>query len=126
MTASEINRRAALVFGIAIPLLHACRWCLWGGWPPARTLPINFDAFVSGAILIAGALGRAAWREALIACGWGFAAGLGYRSLFEQLADASRHAGHEVLVMSVKAVMLVVAALGMIASVRIAKSRHAV
>ena len=53
-------------------------------------------------------------REAgpLVVSGWGFLAGLAYRSLFEQLADPGRHGGHETLVMAFKALFLLGAIVG--------------
>jgi hypothetical protein len=123
---SDVNAKAALAFGIAVPLLHTGRCLLWGHWWPLIAWPINIDAFVAGAILVAGALGRLrqrAWGGPLIVAGWGFAAGLAYRSLFEQLADPSRHGGHETLVMAVKAICLVGAALGIVDAARTAGAR---
>ena len=121
MTRLEFNRRMAFVCGVGAPVLQLVRALLWGYWPPPRQLPIDGDAYLAGAFLVAAALTaarRPVLGRGLLAAGWGFGCGLLYRSLFEQLADPSRHAGHEVLVMALKATFLAFAAAGVVGAVR--------
>ncbi len=117
MTKLSRNGYAALVFGITLPLLELCRDLCWGSWPSLLEWPIALDAYVIGALLLSGvvaeARGAAAGR-ALVASGWGFAFGILYRSLFEQVADPTRHAGHEWMVLTIKATLFTSALLGLI------------
>jgi hypothetical protein len=109
-----LNRRMALAFAIAVPLLHTGRVLLWGRqWPELLQWPIAADAYLAGALLLWGA----ARGGALLCAGWSFSCGMGYRSFFEQLADPSRHAGHEILVMASKGLLLAVAIAGAVHSV---------
>jgi hypothetical protein len=118
----ETNRRAAIVFGIGGPCMQAFRVFYWGG--PAPTVaqwPIALDAYVAGGLLLAGALiasRQASAGRTLLAAGWGFAAGVLYRSFFEQVADPSRHGGHEWLVMAAKGALLAGAIGGLAGAVR--------
>jgi hypothetical protein len=111
----DLNRRSAIAFGIALPLLQACRTACFGRWPDSLAVwPIALDAYVTGAMLVAGAmLAARSSNRRLLAIGWGFSAGILYRSLFEHLADPTRHAGAEILVLSVKALLLVCAVAGL-------------
>jgi hypothetical protein len=55
---------------------------------------------------------------ALLCAAWGIAVGMGYRTFFEQLADPTRHAGHEILVIAIKGLLLAVATFALARSVR--------
>jgi hypothetical protein len=108
------ERRVALFYAIALPLLHTIRSILWWSPPNPAALPVIIDAFVAGAILLAGV-----WRGPILrAIGWGFCGGILYRSLFEQLADPTRHAGHEPLVICGKSLLLLSAVAGMVVALR--------
>jgi hypothetical protein len=118
---NDANRRAALAFGIALPLLQMCRSVCFGNLPDSGwELPLEVDAYVTGALLIAGAWAatRRPWGRALLAAGWGFASGILYRTTFEQLADPSRHAGAQAMVLVFKGALFVGAVLGFIGAVR--------
>jgi len=89
--------------------------------PALLAWPIAVDAYVTGAFLLLGA--RAASRgllhgRFLLAAAWGFTGGIMYRTFFEQLADPDRHAGPQMLVLVVKGILLVLAALGFLGAVR--------
>ncbi|HYV68300.1 MAG TPA: hypothetical protein VE964_18830 [Myxococcales bacterium] len=80
------SRRAALVAGVALPLLET--WRRWAEWGQLSKLPSILDDFVAGGFLIAGAVlcrrdpttGRP-W----LAAAWGVATGMMYYSFFGQL-----------------------------------------
>jgi hypothetical protein len=120
--AIALNRRMALVFGLAVPLLQGGRILLWGHW--SRSLlewPFAIDAYLVGALLLLGFVldsRKATAGRLVLSAGWGFACGILYRSFFEQLADPSRHAGHEILVLAIKGALLVFAATGLVVAVR--------
>jgi hypothetical protein len=121
----DTNRRAAVVFGIVLPLLQACRTACFGHIPETwAVLPIELDAYVTGALLLAGAWasGRSASGRALLAAGWGFACGILYRTTFEQLADPGRHAGAQAMVLVFKGALFAGAILGFVGAVRSAMS----
>jgi hypothetical protein len=120
MTAFARDRRMALALGITVPLLETGRVLLWEHeWPKLLQWPIALDACVVGAFLIWGAVRAARERgTALLGVGWGLFVGVGYRSFFEQLADPTRHAGHEVLVIAVKGALVAAGVLGAIWTVR--------
>jgi hypothetical protein len=123
---TDTNRRAALVFGIAVPFLQTCRTVCFGHMPETwAVLPIELDAYVTGALLLAGAWasGRSAPGRALLAAGWGFATGIMYRTTFEQLADPSRHAGAQAMVLVFKAVLFVMAVAGFVGAILSAKAK---
>lgn len=85
-------------------------WVVW---------PIELDAYVTGALLLAGAWasGRNAPGRALLAAGWGFATGIMYRTTFEQLADPSRHAGAQAMVLVFKGALFVMAVAGFVGAI---------
>ncbi len=108
------ERRAALSYGIALPLLQLIRSICWGTPPTLVQIPIFWDAYVAGALLLVGV-----WRGPILrAIGWGFCGGILYRSLFEQLADPTRHAGHEMLIIDMKSLLLLSAVAGMVIALR--------
>jgi hypothetical protein len=116
----DANRRFGLAFGIALPLLQLCRSTCFGNLPDRLLqVPIELDAYVVGALLIAGAWAstRAAWGRTLLAAAWGFACGIMYRTTFEQLADPSRHDGSQALVLWVKAGLFAAAIAGFVGAV---------
>jgi hypothetical protein len=115
----DLSRLAALVGGVLVPLLHTVRCVLWGRWPESLAQwVIAVDAYVVGALLLAGGIVAARSHDGRLLTGaWGFALGIVYRSFFEQLHDPTRHAGHEVIVLVVKGVCLVTALAGFVASV---------
>jgi uncharacterized membrane-anchored protein len=80
---------------------------------------IALDAYVTGALLLAGAWasGRNASGRMLLAAGWGFACGIMYRTTFEQLADPSRHAGAQAMVLGFKVVLFVMAVAGFVGAI---------
>ena len=86
----------------------------WVEWP------IALDAYVTGALLLAGAwaASRRAHGRVLLAVGWGFACGIMYRTFFEQLADLSRHAGAQMMVLDFKGVLLLAAVAGLVGAIR--------
>jgi hypothetical protein len=106
----ELNRGAALAFGVALPLLQAGRTiCFDRGWPESLARwPIALDAYVMGGLLLAGGLlaVRSFAGQILLAAGWGFSSGILYRSFFEHLADPTRQASTHLLVLVVKAILL--------------------
>jgi len=116
------SRRAAFAIGVGLPLLQAYRTVCFGkGWPQPLEWPIAVDAYVTGALLLMGAV--AASRETvrgqrLLAAAWGFAAGIMYRTFFEQLGDPARHPGARVLVLSIKGIVLGVALFGFVGALR--------
>jgi hypothetical protein len=117
----DTNRRGAIAFGIAMPLLQTWRTVCFGHMPETWTVwPIALDAYVTGALLLAGAwaASRSGWGRALLAVGWGFSAGIMYRTFFEQLADPGRHAGAHGMVLGFKGVLLVAAVVGLVGAVR--------
>src|SRR5204862_2414318 len=91
VTAMLLNRRMALVFGLAIALLQTGRLILWGHWPLTLVeWPFAIDAHLFGILLLWGVVldARNAPTARLVrSTGWGFACGILYRSFFEQLAD---------------------------------------
>src|SRR4051812_5914814 len=119
MTGIGVNRPAFL-FGLALPIIQATRTLLWGWWPEGWEWPISVDAYVIGALLLFGAVmqsrGKAAAPRLLVA-GWAFAAGILYRSFFEQMADPARHNGHEWFVMSVKGLLLCLSVVGLVGAI---------
>jgi hypothetical protein len=117
----DTNRRAALAFGIVMPLLQLCRTVCFGHMPESWAVwPIELDAYVTGALLLAGAwaASRRAHGGGLLAVGWGFACGIMYRTFFEQLADPARHAGAQMMVLAFKGVLLLAAVAGLIGAIR--------
>jgi hypothetical protein len=121
MTSITLNRRMALVFGFAVPLLQGGRVLLWGHWPRARDWPIEIDAYLIGALMLLAvvlASRKTTPGRLALTAGWGFSCGGLYRSFFEQVADPSRHAGHKLLVLVFKGVLLAFAAAGLAVSVR--------
>jgi hypothetical protein len=87
-------------------------------------VPIEMDAYVLGALLVAGAwasAGSSAGRALLVAA-WGFACGIMYRTTFEQLADPTRHAGAQGMVFGFKGVLFAMAVAGFVGAVLGAKS----
>jgi hypothetical protein len=117
----DTNRRAALAFGIAMPLLQTCRTMCFGHMPETwAVLPIELDAYVTGALLLAGAWAssRSGRGRALLAVGWGFSSGIMYRTFFEQLADPGRHAGAQMMVLGFKGVLLIAAVAGLVGVIR--------
>jgi hypothetical protein len=53
---TESLRRAALAFGIGLPFLQLCRTACFGGLPETwLEWPFEVDAYVAGALLVAGA-----------------------------------------------------------------------
>jgi hypothetical protein len=122
----DTNRRTAFAFGIAMPLLQACRTVCFGHMPETWAVwPIELDAYVTGALLLAGAWAssRSASGRALLAAGWGFACGIMYRTTFEQLANPSRHAGAQRMVLGFKAVLCVMAVAGFVGAILGAKPK---
>ena len=117
----DTNRRGALAFGIALPLLQVCRSVCFGNLPDSWwDVPIELDAYVTEALLIVGAwaASRRAHGRVLLAVAWGFACGIMYRTFFEQLADPSRHAGAQRLVLVLKGVLLLAASAGLAGTIR--------
>jgi hypothetical protein len=105
-----LYRRMAFVFGVTISLLQAGRAMLWGSWPESLSgWPIFIDAYLVGAFLVSGALvarRKEIVGRLIIAAGWGFSCGVLFRSFFEQLADSTRHSGHEKWVLACKGALL--------------------
>jgi hypothetical protein len=124
---SESSRRTAIALGVGLPLLQACREACFGkGWPHPLEWPIAADAYVTGALLLVGAMaasrpGARGWL--LLAGAWGFTCGLMYRTFFEQVGDPERHAGPQMMVLGIKGVILVVAVLGFVGATRGARDR---
>jgi hypothetical protein len=111
----------AVAFGVGAACLQVGRVLLWGYWPPLRQIPVDVDGYLACGMLLFSAflVGRGrATGPALLAASWGVSCGLLYRSFTEQLADPTRHAGHEVLVMAVKAALLAFAIVGLVGAVR--------
>jgi len=112
------HRRMAFAFGATISLLQAGRSFLWrSNWPQSPAgWPIFLDAYVVGALLISGAVvarrKEVAGRLVMMA-GWGFSCGILYRSFFEQLANPSRHSGHEILILVCKGALLAFSVTGL-------------
>ncbi len=120
MTHLDLNRRLALAFGLAVPLLHTGRMILWGHPQRAVAWPINVDAYVVGALLLWGVVlvaSRAAAGRLLLAAGWGFSCGIMYRSFFEQLAEPTRNAGHELCVLACKGTLFAIAIWGLLGAI---------
>jgi hypothetical protein len=118
---TDTNRRAAFAFGIVIPILQSCRTVCFGHMPETWAVwPIALDAYVTGAVLLAGAwaASRSSRGRALLAVGWGFSSGILYRTFFEQLADPGRHAGAQMMVLGVKGVLLIAAVAGLVGAIR--------
>ena len=121
MTAITLNRRMALVFGLAVPLLQLGRTLLWFQWPLLLELPIGIDAYLMGAFMLWGvalASRKAPAGTLVLSAGWGFSSGILYRSFFEQLADPARHGGHEIMVLAIKGALLAFAATGLVLAIR--------
>jgi len=121
MTAMTFYQRMAFTFGVAISLLQAGRAFLWWRGPQ---IPINWftfiDAYLVGALLISGAVvarRKEILGRSIITAGWGFSCGILYRSFFEQLEDSSRHAGHELLVLACKGMLLGISAAALVHAV---------
>src|SRR5436190_3822237 len=90
------DRRAALVFGVALPLLQLCRVMCWGSAPSGLEWPIAVDAYVSGARLLSGATvgpRRDRGGHPLRAGGGGSAGGTPSRSSSEPFPDRSGPGG---------------------------------
>ena len=108
--------------GIGLPLLQALRTACFGkGFPELREWPIALDAYVTGALLIAGGVAASrgtAQGKRLLAAAWGFAAGIMYRTFFEQLGDPARHPGARTLVLTVKGIFFGVALAGLLGALR--------
>ena len=82
----SFSRRAALIAGIALPLLET--WRRWAEWGQLSKLPSILDDFVAGGFLIvAAAMTRfdPARGQPYLAGAWGVAAGMMYGSFFGQL-----------------------------------------
>lgn len=111
----------AFVFGVTISLLQAGRAMLWGNWPERLSgWPIFLDAYLVGAFLIFGAFvarRKEVVGRLIIAAGWGFSCGILFRSFFEQLADSTRHDGHEMWVLICKGALLAFSATGLVVAV---------
>jgi hypothetical protein len=126
MNRLHLNRRAALVFGVAVPLLQAGREICFGtGWPESLARwPIALDAYLMGALLLAGAIlaARSLAGQILLGASWGFAGGILYRSFFEQFSDPSRHAGAQLLVLVIKGILLACAVAGLLGALVAARA----
>jgi hypothetical protein len=125
----DTNRRAAVAFGIAVPVLQTCRTVCFGHMPETwGEWPIAMDAYVTGALLLVGAwaASRHAQGRALLSVGWGFSCGILYRSFFEQLADPSRHARAHLLVLGFKGILLLAAMAGLAGAILSATSKSEV
>src|SRR5262249_32265572 len=102
----------AFCFAILVPLMELCRSFAFDRWPRSwAEVPFEFDAYVAGAFLLAGAI---ADRRRLVIAGWGFWLGILYRSFFQHFADPSRQAGTEILLLATKAVLLASALAGLV------------
>lgn len=120
-TSLEQNRRAALAFASAAAALQIGRVILWGHWPPVRELPVDIDGYLAAAFQVIGAASvsrRGSMQVATLAASWGVWCGIMYRSFTEQLADATRHAGHERFVIAIKGVLLILAVIGLTGAIR--------
>jgi hypothetical protein len=121
-----LNRRMALVLGLALPLLQTGRLILWGGWPQTLAkLPFAIDAHLVGILLLSGVVldvRKAPRARLVLSTGWGFSCGILYRSFFEQLADSDRHGGHELLVLTLKGALLMFATVGLVLALRTSPS----
>jgi hypothetical protein len=116
MTLFERQIRRALLFGAGVSILQLARTMLWGHWPPLSELPIDADGYLAGAAQVGAAVRCRRVGQAgrpVLAATWGIWVGILYRSFTEQIADPGRHAGHEVLVIGAKGLLLALAILGL-------------
>jgi hypothetical protein len=124
-----VNRWLAIVGGILLPGAEVLR--RFHQLLDPSVLPFWIDDFLIGGLLLYGA-----WRTRrdverglpFLTAGWGFACGMGYASFFAQLHDLQTHpvdvsGASGALVVTIKGILLLVGAIGLITALMWTPSR---
>jgi hypothetical protein len=118
----KFSRFAAIVGGVAVPVLETAR--RWHQLGDVSALPFWFDDWLIGLFLLYGAWvtrpGTLGGR-ATLAAAWGFACGMGYASFFSQLDALSRPDPSGInasIVVAAKGVLVTLAIAALIATLR--------